>query len=56
MENKERELSTCPECRKRFVLNRKGKVFCSARCKFANWSKKHPRVGVTNKKGECHVD
>lgn len=41
---KETTARICPNCLMQYKSNRKNKIFCSKRCKFQNWAKKHPRT------------
>ena len=35
---------TCPECKIKFITNRKNKIYCKRSCMFKAWAKKHPRI------------
>ena len=39
--------SECKECSKEFNKKRKMQLFCSTKCRVANWMKEHPRIVVT---------
>ena len=44
--NTTKTAKTCPECKSRFYKGRKDKKFCSRKCYFRDWARKHPRIKI----------
>jgi len=39
-------MAKCLDCGKNFKVNRVTHKYCSKKCKFRAWAKKHPRVSL----------